>query len=98
MFSTRRVNQPRGQKQDITAKRKSIEYRIHKIEAAIKLANEYLETGEHAEWHGFRPLFVDKWKEGKPCPPHKEWVRNVFINRCYRAIADANKALKRLEH
>jgi hypothetical protein len=98
MFSMKRVNQPRGQKQDVTRKQKSIEARIRRLEASIKLANEYLETGEHADWHGFRPLFVDKYKDSKPCPPHKDWVKNVFIKRCYRGISSAKRALKRLEH
>lgn len=69
-----------------------------KIEAAIKRANEYLETGEHADWHGFRPLFVGKLKDGKACPPHKDWVKNVFVRDCHRQLASAMKALNRLEH
>jgi hypothetical protein len=98
MFSPKRVNLPRGQKQDATGKRKAIETRMRRIEAAIKLANEYRETGEHADWHGFRPLFVGKFKDGEPCPPHKDWVKNVFVPRCLRQIASDKKALKRLEH
>jgi hypothetical protein len=85
-------------KQDVTGKRKSIEARIDRIEAAIKLANDYLETGEHADWHGFRPLFVKKFKDGKPCRPHKDWVKNVFLRNRRRQSADAKRALERLEH
>ena len=85
-------------KQDVTGKRKSIEARIGRIEAAITVANDYLETGEHADWHGFRPWFVGKFKDGKPCPPHNDWVKNVFLRGCRRQLADANRALKRLEH
>jgi hypothetical protein len=91
------INEQRFKK-DVTGKRKSIEARIGRIEAAIKLANDYLETGEHADWHGFRPLFVGKFKDGKPCPPHKDWVRNVFLSRCRRRLADAERALKRLAY
>lgn len=85
-------------KQNVTGKRKSIDARIGRIEAAIKLANEYLDTGAHADWQGFRPLFVGKFKDGKPCPPHHEWVKNVFLRGCRRQLADAKRALKRLEH
>lgn len=85
-------------KQDVTLKRKSIEARIVRIEAAMKLASDYLATGEHADWHGFRPLFVRKVKNGKPCPPHNDWVKNVFLRSCRRQLADAERALERLEH
>jgi len=83
---------------NIDRKREGIERRIRRLEATVKLANEYLDTGAHADWGGFRPLFVDKWKDGKPCPPHKDWVRNVFIKRCERLIGESMKALKRLDH
>jgi len=79
------------------SKRNSISVRIRRLENAIKLAQCYLDTGANADWHGFRPLFVDKWKDGKPCPPHRDWVRNVFIRRCQRQIASARKSMKRLE-
>ena len=85
-------------KQDVTDKRKSIEARIGSIEAAIKFANDYLETGEHADCQGFRALFVGKFKDGVPCPAHNDWVRNVFLRDCRRKLADARRALKRLEH
>ena len=85
-------------KHDVTDKRKSIEARVCQIEASIKLANDYLETGEHADWHGFRPLFMEKYQDGQPCPPHNDWVKNVFLRRCQRQLADAIRALKRLEH
>ena len=84
-------------KQDVAGKRKSIEARIGQIEAAMMLANEYLESGEHADWHAFRPLFVAKFKDGEPCPPHNDWVKNVFLRGCRRQLTDANAALKRLE-
>ena len=74
----------------------AIEARIRGHEAAIELANAYLETGEHTDFAGFRPLFVDKFKDGKPCPPHKDWVKNVYIRDCKRRIARDEKALKRL--
>lgn len=85
-------------KQDVTLKRKSIDARIGRIEVAIKMANDYLEKGEHADWHGFRPFFVGKVKDDKPCPPHNDWVKNVFLRSCRRQLADAQRALKRLEH
>ena len=83
---------------NIELKKRSIENRIRRLEAGIKLANQYLETGEHADWAGFRPLFWYKWKGDEICPPHKDWVKNVVIKRLEREITKANKALKRLEH
>ncbi len=85
-------------KRDVTKDKKNIEGRIRSAEAAIKIAHEYLETGAHADFAPFRPLFVEKYKDGKPCPPHKDWVRNVYIKHCHKRIARLEKALKRLDH
>jgi hypothetical protein len=49
--------------------------RITKFEEAITKGNEYLASGEHAHWRGFRPLFVTKTRDGKELPPHRDWVR-----------------------
>ena len=74
------------------AKRKDVLERIASFEQAIRRAKEYLESGKHADWHGFRPLFGRKahW------PPHKDWVKNVFLRRREKALARAEKALERL--
>ncbi len=65
----------------MTPKKKDVLKRIRSLENAIRRANEYLESGNHANWVGFRPIFVDKKREGKSAPPHKDWVRNVFLLR-----------------
>jgi len=77
-------------------KRKAVLERIHSIEQAIGRAKEYLESGKHAHWSGFRPLFVPKFKNGKELPPHKDWVKNVFLPRKERALRYAEKVLERL--
>ena len=60
-------------------KRKAVLERIESLEEAIVRAKEYLKSGKHAHWSGFRPLFVSKFKDGKELPPHKDWVKNVFL-------------------
>jgi hypothetical protein len=92
-----RSDQPgRRAKADI-GKRKAVQERIRHIEEAIGKAREYLETGREAHWPGFHPLFVNKVKDGELCAPHKDWVRNVFIPRCERALRHAEKVLQRME-
>jgi len=81
-----------NRQQAALAKRNSIRVRIRRLEKAIQWAKEYLETGAHAGWQAFRPLFV-----GKDQPPHKDWVRHVFIRRLEREIARNKRAMKRLE-
>jgi len=78
------------------AKRKAVVDRIESLEQAIRRAREYLESGEHADWHGFRPLFNRKSKDGKELPPHKDWVKNVFLPRMEKALTRAEKVLDRL--
>jgi hypothetical protein len=80
----------------MNAKRKAILDRIELLEDAIRKANEYLESGKHADWHGFRPLFDRKLKEGKELPPHKDWVKNVFLPRREKALSRAEKLLEGL--
>ena len=70
--------------------------RIESLEQAIAKAKEYLETGKHAEWSGFRPLFVYKLKDGQKLPPHKDWVKNVFLPRMEKALRRAEKLAERL--
>ena len=71
--------------------------RIKTLDEAITKGREYLESGAHADWHGFRPLFVTKMREGKALPPHKDWVKNVFLPRRERALRYAEKVLERLD-
>lgn len=81
----------------MTQKKKDIRERIRSFEAAIRRANEYLESGKHADWAGFRPNFTDKKREGKSAPPHKDWVRNVYRPQMERALTRAEKLLERLD-
>jgi hypothetical protein len=82
----------------MNAKQKSVLERIKHSEEAIARGQEYLETGAHAKWYGFRPLFVTKTKHGTELPPHQDWVRNVFIPYHKRALKRAEKALERLSN
>ena len=56
----------------MNAKRKAVLDRIELLEQAIGRAREYLQSGKHAHWSGFRPLFVHKLEGGKELPPHKD--------------------------
>ncbi len=81
----------------MNAKEKAVLERIKRIEEAITKGREYLESGKHADWRGFRPLFNTKVKSGKAVPPHRDWVKNVFLPRRERALRQAEKVLRRLE-
>ena len=74
------------------AKRTAVLQRIASLERAIRRAREYLESGRHANWQGFRPLFGRK----AGLPPHKDWVENVFLRRRETGLAEAEKLLQRL--
>jgi hypothetical protein len=63
----------------MNAKRKAVFERIESFEQAIGRAREYLESGKHADWSGFRPFFARKFEDGRELPPHKDWVKNVFL-------------------
>jgi hypothetical protein len=63
----------------MNAKKKAVRDRIESFDQSIAKAKEYLESGKHAHWSGFRPMFVVKLKDGKELPPHKDWVKNVFL-------------------
>jgi uncharacterized protein YqcC (DUF446 family) len=80
----------------MNADTKAVLDRIESLEEAIKRARAYLESGEHAHWSGFRPLFVAKRKDGKELPPHKDWVRNVFLPRMEKALSRAERILERI--
>jgi len=83
-------------KKQFNAKRKAVLERIQSIEQAIARAKEYLDIGKHAHWIGFGPLFDRKFRNGKELPPHKDWVKNVFIPREEKALRYAEKVLERL--
>ena len=78
-------------------KKKAVLERIKSLEDALAKAREYLETGAHSDWHGFRPLFTPKIKDCRQIPPHRDWVKNVFIPSREKAIRKAEKILDQLE-
>jgi hypothetical protein len=80
----------------MNTKEKAILDRIKRLEDAIAKGREFLESGEHADWHGFRPLFVVKVRDGKVLPPHKDWIENVFLPRHARSLRKAHKSLERV--
>lgn len=71
--------------------------RIKSLEAAIRMAKEYLESGKHANWSVFRPLFNPKLKDGKELPPHKDWVKNVYLRQMEKRLSEAEKTLWELD-
>jgi hypothetical protein len=79
-----------------TPKKIAVLDRIKRLEEAITKGREYLESGKHADWHGFRALFAVRVRDGKTLPPHKDWVKNVFLPRRERALRQAQKALEKL--
>ena len=83
-------------RQGMNAKKKAVLDRIKHLEEAITKAHEYLETGKHAHWHRFRAWFAVKVRDGKALPPHRDWVKNVFLPRRERALKKAQKALEKL--
>jgi hypothetical protein len=80
----------------MNSKKKAILDRIHHLEEAIAKGREYLESGKHGDWHGFRPLFVDKVRNGKILPPHKDWIKNHFLPGVEKALGKAQDKLDKL--
>ena len=78
-------------------KKKAILERIQRHEDALTKAHEYLETGAHSDWHGFRALFAQKVKDGRVIPPHRDWIKNVFIPNCEKAIHGKKRPRQELE-
>jgi len=81
----------------MNSKKRVVADRIESLEVAIRKATEYLESGKHADWHGFRPLLDRKLKDGKELPPHKDWVKNVFLRSYERALMRSEKLLEQLD-
>ncbi len=81
----------------MNAKRKAVLDRIESLQQAIAKAREYLESGKHADWSGFRPLFARKFRNGEELPPHKDWVKNVFLPRNEKAPRRAEKLVEQFE-
>ena len=70
--------------------------RIRQLEEAIAKGQEYLATGAHADWRGFRPLFASKYRNGAEMPPHRDWVRSIFLPRREKALRKAYGQLDRV--
>ena len=70
--------------------------RIKRFEEAIAKGTAYLESGQHANWSGFRPLFARKRRGGKELPPHREWVKNVFLRNKKRSLSQPEKLIEKL--
>ena len=79
----------------MTSKKKPILDRVRHLEDAIVKGQEYLKNGRHADWLGFRPLFKNKVKKGKVLPPHKDWIKNVFLPNHEKALTKAHALLDR---
>jgi hypothetical protein len=79
---------------ETSAKRDALVKRIRGLEEAMARSREYLESGLHADWAGFRPVFARKKRDGKDLPPHKDWVRNVYLPRLERELSRAEKLLE----
>ncbi len=77
-------------------RKKAIPDKIKYLEEAIAKGREYLESGAHADWKGFRPLFDPKVRDGKALAPHKDWMKNVFLPKHERALRKQEKLLERL--
>ena len=73
-------------------KRAAILKRIESLQQSICKAREYLESGKHADWHQFQPMFVSKSE-----PPHRDWVKNVFLARKEKALREAEKLIDRFD-
>jgi len=80
----------------MNAKKMAVLTRIERLEQKIAKGHEYLESGKHANWNGFRAWFAPKVRDGKELPPHKDWVKNVFLPRLEKAVRQAEKVLERL--
>ena len=75
-------------------KRADLLKRIESLEEAIEKAKIYLQTGEHSRWSGFRAWFNPKVRNGKELPPHKDWVKNVFLPEKEKALDRAERLLE----
>jgi hypothetical protein len=82
---------------NLEATKQAVRHRIKRMEEDIAKGHEYLDSGKHAQWSGFRPWFDTKLRDGKVLPPHRDWVKNVFLPRCERALRRAEKVLEQLE-
>ena len=79
------------------AKRSSVMATRRWCEDQLKLAHRYLGTDEGSDLRIFRPLFDNKRDaSGDALPPHKDWVKHLFIRRREKAIVRLHKLLRRI--
>jgi hypothetical protein len=78
-------------------RKKAVLERIKRYEEAVSRAKEYLETGEHAHWEKFKPWLVKKYRDDKELPPHRDWIKNVFLPNYERNLRRAEKLLEGLD-
>jgi hypothetical protein len=72
------------------AKRRAILDRMKRLTEALEKAHEYLASGAHGHWTGFRPLFGGSRNR----LPHRDWIANVFIPGRLRALRRCEIALE----
>ena len=80
----------------MNSKEKAILDRIKHLEDAISKGREFLETGKHGDWHRFQPMFVNKVGRDGVLPPHRDWIKNVFLPRQENLLKHAEKSLESL--
>lgn len=83
-------------KQSAESRREILE-RIDLMEQHILKSRKYLESRKHAQWIGFRPLFAKKVKNGVELPPHKDWVKNVFLPSRQKELNRLEKLIEQFE-
>lgn len=81
----------------VNEKRLAVLKRIKSLEDSLSKAREYLDTGAHAKWHGFRPISKRKTVDGAEQPPHKDWIKNVYIPDREKELSRAEKILEQFE-
>jgi hypothetical protein len=71
--------------------------RIKRFEEAVSRAKAYLESGAYEHWEKFKPFLAKKIRDGKELPPHKDWVKNVFLPNYERSLRRAERLLDRID-
>ncbi len=75
-------------------KKKAVLDRIKRLEEAITKGSEYLESGKHAHWNGFRPLFASKRRVGTNCRRTEIGSKTCFSHIWKRHCAGQRKSSK----
>jgi hypothetical protein len=91
------VSAMHGMEQQMNPKRKAVLERIRRFEEVIAKGSEYLESGKHVPWSRLRALSTAKVRDGKELPPHRDWVKNVFLPRLQKALRHTKEILEKLD-